>query len=142
MKKITNRFNLLEYIYYKSFFIYKKYEQKIGTGGNKNSAGFLISGVVLINFFTLLGIIDTFILNKLISKSSYFLALLISGGISIHLYFFFYYVRQYHTRIIEKYRDEKPSLKRIRGIISIVYIILSLVSVLAIVYFASPNPNL
>lgn len=136
MMKI-NKFNLFDYLYYRTFLFYKEAESKWGVGDNKNTAALVVWSLLCINLVCFLTIFLTLIMQqgiiKLLSNDyflySFGLLLIIFNGVILY-----YYAKKKHDLVIQFYKNETKEIRRKRGTVLLIYILLSIISIMVLSY--------
>ena len=116
--KSKNTFNLLEYVYYRHFLFYLKYESKLGKGNAKNRGAFYIALYLTFNIIAIESLLEILIMylgsyNGLMLHNSLNTRLIIYTVLFIGLVVFCirFFVKN-HNLIIDKYNLESRKQKK------------------------------
>jgi archaellum biogenesis protein FlaJ (TadC family) len=128
------QFNIWEYLYYRTTVFYQKTESKYGFEDNKRRGAYVVGLLVSLNIQSLILIIMTFTFNKtdtLIQSGGYFF---IGTFLLITLYSLYLFGEKKHDNIFKKFENETQKDKEKRTSILIIYIVLTVILLLATVY--------
>jgi uncharacterized membrane protein len=136
----NNRFNVCEYLYYRTTVIYSKVEKSAGYADNKNRGAWAVGTCVSVNVATIIfGIMLLFFSTEITSlkHDTLIRGTLIGITILILGYSLFYFTEKHHAIIFNKYKNESQPLKEKRGKIVFAYVIFSFIALSFIVYIGS-----
>ena len=122
MNESNDKINLLDYLYYRTFLLYKKVERKEGLGSNKDRGVFLVATCLSFNLTSILSVLDYFFfkIDNNIMTYIYVGCYIITNLICLYIF----EVRR-HDMILLKYEKESECQKENRGVIVLSYVIIS-----------------
>jgi len=123
-----NRFNVLEYLYYRATILYRNIEGKAGFEANKDRGAWVVSVCLILNIMTILLFAGTIFLKEDIKKLGDFAVFkyfLFGVPVLIIVLSHYYFAHKNHEVIFNKYKKESAEEKNVRGVIVVVYIIFS-----------------
>lgn len=124
----SNKFNLIDYIYYRTFLYYNKKE---GKNDGKIRGVFFVALLLSFNISTLVVLCEIFF-----NISKDFISYLIySGFIFSQIIIFYIYVFKRHDKVINCYTTETEHQKENRLIINVIYASVSFILFVAVGYY-------
>ncbi|MCB9360225.1 MAG: hypothetical protein H6587_01710 [Flavobacteriales bacterium] len=117
-----NKFNLFDYLYYRTFLFYKEAERKEGLGSNKDRGVFLVATCLSFNLISILSILDYFFFKIDNNTVTY---VYVGCYIIINLICLYVFEVRRHDMILLKYEKESESQKENRGVIVLSYVFIS-----------------
>ena len=135
------RWNIWEYLYYRTTLFYSKHESKYGFEDNK-SRGSYISGLLFsLNVESIIMLIITIFFKKNNFLVDYFGYIIVGVFLILILYSKHYFEKKKHLEIFEKFQTESNQQKRNRSILLISYIVSTIISLFVIVYLGNQYWN-
>jgi uncharacterized membrane protein len=134
------RFNIIEYLYYRSTLLYNKIERRSGSEDNKLTGAWVVSTCISINFITLALPLTYLWLGAQMTNTKsadYNFVVIIALAIYfvINVLTLIHLAKNHHQRIFEKYRNETPRQKAGRIRLLIIYIFLTFALLLVVAVF-------
>lgn len=134
------RFNIIEYLYYRSTLLYNKIESRSGSEDNKLTGAWVVSTCISINFITLaLPLTYLWLGERMtnIKSADYNFVVIIALVIYlvINVLTLILLAKNHHQKIFEKYRNETPRQKAGRMRLLIAYIFLTFTLLLVVAVF-------
>jgi len=134
------RFNIIEYLYYRSTLLYNKIERRSGSEDNKLTGSWVVSTCISINFITLalpltylwLGASMT---NTKSADYNFVIIIALAIYFVINVLALIHLTKNHHQRIFEKYRNETPQQKAVRIRLLIIYIFLTFALLIVVAVF-------
>lgn len=134
------RFNIIEYLYYRSTLLYNKIERHSGSEDNKLTGAWVVSTCISINFITLALPLTYLWLGEQMTNTKstdYNFVVIIALAIYfvINVLTLILLAKNHHQKIFEKYKNETPRQKAGRMKQLIIYISLTFTLLVVVAVF-------
>lgn len=131
-----NRFNVLEYLFYRTTLLYSKIESRAGIEGNMMTGAWVVSVCLSLNFLSgsliILYLGGDSVREFSLNYPKVIPIFIVGIGVIILVLSLYMFVYRHHKRIFAKYEDETKLQQKTRTRFAILYIVMSFVVLITI----------